>query len=166
MKTTAYRFIITVLFVMVCTVQANATDCFSDCRKSCTTSVRYPCGIGRWCDREVLDPLCNGRCNTERTVACRTGINSCSFWKGNSYYVSIVEAIKIAHRNNKIKDVHHCHKIVSGAETASSAAGTASSIVTIASKGVESWWGALSFANIAYAEVVKHLARCACTSAF
>lgn len=158
-------FILFLVAVAFCG-KAIATDCFTDCRKACTSSVRYPCGIGKWCDKDIVDGLCNARCNTERTVHCRTSINSCSFWRGNPYFHQTVEAIRLAHRQNVIGNVHQCHRIVSRAESASSAAGAAQSIYTVASKGVEAWWGALSVTSIGSAEMVKHLARCACTSAY
>lgn len=162
MKNTTFILIIFLAF----SGNSFATDCFTDCRKACTSSARYPCGIGKWCDEKYLDGLCNTRCNAERAVHCRTGINSCSFWAANPYFHQAVEAIKLARRQDIIGNVHQCHRVVSGAETLSSAAGAGQSIYAIANEGVNVWWGSLSITSIGAAEMAKHFARCACTSAY
>src|SRR5262245_48244874 len=65
------------LLNLIFTMRIEATDCNTNCSDACLTSWRYPCGIGRWCDKTVTDPACEVRCKAEKALSCEAGLNFC-----------------------------------------------------------------------------------------
>ena len=82
------------IFALCAPGVTEAADCETNCSSSCQTSWRYPCGIGKWCDKTIIDPACKVRCETERVLACNIGLNFCDLQRINQ--PELWEKIKIA----------------------------------------------------------------------
>lgn len=106
---------------------ARATDCDTNCEDACLTSWRYPCGIGKWCDEEFVEPACKLRCDAEKVVACETGLNFCDFAKLSDLkqWYATKEELQLAADAQVIHSYNHCLDIVRGGGEIGGAADTA-----------------------------------------
>lgn len=148
------------------TVQ-NETTCTTNCSSSCEVSYNYPCPTwkkpGRTCRGHTLDPACKARCEVERELDCRTGLNGCDLWRTNPIWVQARETLRAAASQGVTAE-----QCVSMVNLGKAAGGAASFAYDVYISGLQAAVSAAANAfPVAFVvgEVAKHGAACACREA-
>ena len=144
-------------------VLQEKTTCETNCSSACEVGYNYPCPTwrnpGRTCRGHTLDPACKARCEIEREIECRTGLNGCSLWSANPAWVGIRDGLR-SYASQGLT-AGKCADIVKLGGTAAGVAGAAYTAY------VEGIMAALEVnpVGLVIAKGVEHGAICACRSA-